>query len=188
MYGSHLPNTIIVHTTRILTSKVWYHISLYNEQCKLAIHFAEHNFGPFGHIFFVIASFEPESKTLFRVLFSSLCIQIFVFYYFGIYRIFIFLARPVKRTSKQLFTSLHPRGLEKPEIDYTGQSTPSAMVCTCIRLYMAKHTRGTRVRVKNRYFEKFKIYISTRRIQTKLSTRKRFNTRSILLTLTPTTC
>jgi hypothetical protein len=32
-------------TTRILTSKVWYHILLYNEQCKLAIHFAEHNFG-----------------------------------------------------------------------------------------------------------------------------------------------
>jgi hypothetical protein len=71
------------------------------EQCKLAIHFAEHNFGPFGHIFFVIVLFEPESETtLFRVLLSSLCLQIFIFY-FGIYRIFIFLARPMKRTSKQ---------------------------------------------------------------------------------------
>ena len=56
-----------------------------NEQCKIAIHFAEHNFGPFGHIFFVIVLFEPESKTLFRVLFSSLCLQIFTFY-FGTYR------------------------------------------------------------------------------------------------------
>jgi hypothetical protein len=53
--------------TLINTIKVWYHISLYKEQCKLAIHFAEHNFGPFGHIFFVIVLFEPESKTLLRV-------------------------------------------------------------------------------------------------------------------------
>ena len=37
--------------------------------------FAEHNFGPFGHIFFVIVLFKPESKTLFRMLFSSLCLE-----------------------------------------------------------------------------------------------------------------
>jgi hypothetical protein len=50
-------------------------------------------------------------------------------------------------------------------------------------LYMAKHTRGASVRVKTRYFEKFKINIFTLcRIQTKLSTRKHLNTRSILLT------
>jgi hypothetical protein len=61
------------------------------------MHFAEHNFGPFGHIFFVIVLLEPESKTLFIVLFSSLCLQIFIFY-FSIYTIFIFLARPMKRT------------------------------------------------------------------------------------------
>jgi hypothetical protein len=36
-------------------------------------------------------------------------------------------------------------------------------------------------RERPRYLEKFKINISTRRIQTKLSTRKRLNTRSILL-------
>jgi hypothetical protein len=42
----------------------------------------------------------------------------------------------------------------------------------------------TRVRVKTQYFEKFKINISTGRIQTKFSTRKRLNTRSILLRLT----
>jgi hypothetical protein len=34
---------------------------------------------------------------------------------------------------------------------------------------------------KTRYFEKFKINISSRRIHTKLSTRKRLNTKSILL-------
>ena len=39
----------------------------------------------------------------------------------------------------------------------------------------------TRVRVKTRYLEKFKINISTRRIHTKLSTRKRLNTKSVLL-------
>ena len=30
---------------------------------------------------------------------------------------------------------LHPRGLEKPEIDSTGQSTPSGMVCTYWAIY-----------------------------------------------------
>ena len=40
----------------------------YMEQCKLAIHFAENNFGSFGHIFFVIVLFEPESKTPLSVL------------------------------------------------------------------------------------------------------------------------
>ena len=93
--STHLPNTITFSSTRILI-QVWYHISQYNKQCKLAIHFAEHNFGPFGHIFFVIIVLEPEWKTLFIVLFSSLCLGIFIFY-FGIYRIFIFLARRLKQ-------------------------------------------------------------------------------------------
>ena len=92
--STYLPNTITFSSTRILI-QVWYHIS-YNKQCKLAIDFAEHNFGPFGHIFFVIILLEPESKTLFIVLFSSLCLGIFIFY-FGIYRIFIFLARRSKQ-------------------------------------------------------------------------------------------
>ena len=42
----------------------------------------------------------------------------------------------------------------------------------------------TRVWVKTRYLEKFKINISSGPIQTKFSTRKRLNTRSILLILT----
>jgi hypothetical protein len=45
--------------------------------------FAEHNFGPFLDIFFIIVLFESQSKTLFRVLFSSLYRQICIFY-FGI--------------------------------------------------------------------------------------------------------
>jgi hypothetical protein len=65
----------------VIIHSLYYSISL--EQCKVAIHLADHNFGPFGHIFFVIVLFEPESKTLFRVLFSSLCLQICIFY-FGI--------------------------------------------------------------------------------------------------------
>jgi hypothetical protein len=41
------------------------------------------NFGPFQPIFFVIVLFESQSKTLFRVLFASLYLQIHIFY-FGI--------------------------------------------------------------------------------------------------------
>jgi hypothetical protein len=93
--STHLPNTITFSSTRILI-QLWYHIS-YNKQCTLAIHFAKHNFGPFGHIFFVIILLGPESKTLFIVLFSSLCLGIF-FFYFGIYRIFIFFSAAIKTT------------------------------------------------------------------------------------------
>ena len=46
------------------------------EKCKhcitKVIPFTEHNFGPFGHIFFVVVLFDSQSKTLFPVLFSSL--------------------------------------------------------------------------------------------------------------------
>jgi hypothetical protein len=61
------------------SSGVIIHYSL--EQCKLAIHLAEHNFGPFGQTFFVIVLFEPESKALFRVLFLSLSLHICIFYF-----------------------------------------------------------------------------------------------------------
>jgi hypothetical protein len=44
------------------------------------IPFAEHNFGPFQDTFFVIVLFESQSKTLFRVVFPSLYLQIFIFY------------------------------------------------------------------------------------------------------------
>ena len=47
---------------------------------RLAIPFAENNFGPFEHIVFVIVLFESPSKTLLRVLFASLYLQICIFY------------------------------------------------------------------------------------------------------------
>jgi hypothetical protein len=60
---------------------ILYQITQLSEQkYKLAIPFAENNFGPFEHIVFVIVLFESPSKTLFRVLFASLYLQICIFY------------------------------------------------------------------------------------------------------------
>ena len=47
--------------------------------------------------------------------------------------------------------------------------------------YWPSITQYTRVRVKPDIFEKFKINISARCIHTKLSTRKRLNTKNLLL-------
>jgi hypothetical protein len=59
---------------------ILYQITQLSEQkYKLAIHFAENNFGPFEHLVFVIVVFEYPSKTLFRVLFASLYLQICIF-------------------------------------------------------------------------------------------------------------
>jgi hypothetical protein len=120
---------------------VSYFIILYiNEQYELAIHFAEHNFDPFGHIFFVIVLFEPECKTLFRVLFLSLCLQ-------NLQNIYIFSA--AKRTSKQrAVTPVYILG-HRIKISYRStlfcvlgvvnrfcrSKSPSGMVCMCIRLF-----------------------------------------------------
>jgi hypothetical protein len=49
---------------------------------------------------------------------------------------------------------------------------------------ISKHKRLCDRGLKTRYFEKFEINISTCRIQTKLSTSKRLNTRNISLLLT----
>ena len=51
-----------------------------NQQYRLAIPFAEYNFGPFGRIFFVRDLFESLSKVLFRVIFSRLYLEICIFY------------------------------------------------------------------------------------------------------------
>ena len=62
---------------------VYYQITRLSEQKygRLAIPCAENNFGPFEHIAFVIVLFESPSKTLFRVLFASLYLQICIFYH-----------------------------------------------------------------------------------------------------------
>jgi hypothetical protein len=60
---------------------IYYQITQLSEQkYRLAIPFAENNFGPFERIVFVIVLFESPSKTLFRVLFASLYLQICIFY------------------------------------------------------------------------------------------------------------
>ena len=60
---------------------ILYQITQLSEQkYRLAIPFAENNFGPFEHIVFVIVLFESPSKTLFRVLFPRLYLQICIFY------------------------------------------------------------------------------------------------------------
>jgi hypothetical protein len=61
---------------------VYYQITRLSEQkYRKAIPFAENNFGPFKYIVFVIVLFESPSKTLFRVLFESLYLQISIFYH-----------------------------------------------------------------------------------------------------------
>jgi cellulose synthase/poly-beta-1,6-N-acetylglucosamine synthase-like glycosyltransferase len=66
-----------------LNAIVYYQINtrLSEQKYRLAIPFAENNFGPFKHIAFVIALFASPSKTLFRVLFASLYLQICIFYH-----------------------------------------------------------------------------------------------------------
>jgi hypothetical protein len=64
------------------------------EKCKQciskAVPFAEHNFGPFEHIFFVVVLFDSQSKTLFTVLFSFFMLVALVFHllfrYFNLLR------------------------------------------------------------------------------------------------------
>jgi hypothetical protein len=53
---------------------------LSEQQYRLAVPFAENNFGPFEDIVFVTVFLESPLKTLFRVLFASLYLQIYIFY------------------------------------------------------------------------------------------------------------
>jgi hypothetical protein len=66
---------------------VYYQITRLSEQkYRLAIHFAENNFGPFKHIAFVIVLFESPSKTLVRV-------QACIFKFASFITVFPFLVR-----------------------------------------------------------------------------------------------
>jgi hypothetical protein len=62
-------NTIILYQITQLSAQKY----------RLAIPFTENNFGPFEHIVFVIVLLESPSKTLSRVLFASLYLQICIF-------------------------------------------------------------------------------------------------------------
>jgi hypothetical protein len=60
---------------------ILYQITQLSEQkYRLAIHFAENDFGPFEHIVFVIVLLESPLKILFIVVFASLYLQICIFY------------------------------------------------------------------------------------------------------------
>ena len=76
--------------------------------------------------------------------------------------------------------------LQRSEMDSTGQIAPIRVSFTSSRLkelLIGQVLRNTRacVRVEPDIFEKFKINISARSIHTKLSTRKCFNTKNLLL-------
>jgi hypothetical protein len=67
-----------------------YQITQLSEQkYRLVIPFAENNFGPFAHIVFVIVLFESPSKTLLRVLFASLYLQICIFYQYILFLVWL---------------------------------------------------------------------------------------------------
>ena len=73
--------------------------------------------------------------------------------------------------------------LERPEMDSQGQIAPTRVSLTSSRLQellLANYCAMYAIASKTRHLEKFKINISTCRIQTKFCTRKRLNTKSIL--------
>ena len=78
---------------------------------------------------------------------------------------------------------LYRMTLERPEMDSQGQTARTRVSLTSSRpqeLLIGQLLRNVRKCSKTRHLEKFKINISTCRIQTKFCTRKRLNTKSIL--------
>ena len=73
-----IPNDSYIVIINSHCSDLW---AFESQTRRLAIPFAENNFGPFEHIIFAIVLFESPSKTLFRVLFASLYLQICIFYH-----------------------------------------------------------------------------------------------------------
>jgi hypothetical protein len=168
---------------------IYYQIMQLSEQkYRLAIPFAENNFGPFEHVVFVIVLFESPSKTLFRVLFASLYHQIYIFYQY------ISISCPTVSSK-----------WANPNRKYDRKPSKQCDVCIVWPCKCQKWIRKVKLNLhawvwrhpghrsfllanyctmyssasKTRHLEKFKINISTRGIQTKFCTRKRLNTRSI---------
>ena len=79
---------------------------------------------------------------------------------------------------------LYRMTLQRPEMNSQGQIAPTRVSLSVIPATGASYwpiiAQCTQFASKTRYLEKFKINISTRRIQTKFCTRKRLNTESIL--------
>jgi hypothetical protein len=168
---------------------IYYQITQLSEQkYRLAIPFAENNFGPFDHIVFVLVLFESPSKTLIRVLFASLYLQICIFYQY-----IPFLVRLWARS--ELIPTGNTTENRQNNATYVSYDPAEARNefarsnCTYTREFDVIPATGasywpiiaqcTQVRVKPDHLEKLKINISTHRIQTKFCTRKRLNTESI---------
>jgi hypothetical protein len=127
--------------------------------------------------------FESQSKTLFRVLFSSLYLQIPIFY-FGIstYVNFTWQVRPeIHFRSAKTLHCLNQIAREMSEIDSKSQITPAVWFAHASghRCFLMANFSVWRAHAsKTRIFWKIQNkYISTGHIQTKFSTRKRLNTR-----------
>jgi hypothetical protein len=138
-----------------------------NKMYHKGILFAEHNFGPFQGILF-----ESQSKT-------------------GISKYLNFMreVRPeIHFRSAKTLHCLNPNARKTSENDSKGQITPavwfahaSGYRCSLLANFSVWWARAS----KNPIFWKIQNkYISTGRIQTKFSTRKRLNTRNISLRLT----
>jgi hypothetical protein len=165
---------------------IYYQITQLSEQkYRLAIPFAENNCGPFEHIVFVIVLFESPSKTLFRVLFASLYLQICIFYHgisISCLTVSSKWANPNRKCDVCIVWPYKcQKWIQKVKLHlHAWVWRPPGHRSFLLANYCAMYASAS----KTRHFEKFKINISTRRIQTKFCTRKRLNTRSISLGLT----
>jgi hypothetical protein len=158
---------------------ILYQITQLSEQkYRLAIPFAENNFGPFEHIVFVMVLFESPSKPLLRVLFASLYLQICIFYQYISFLVQLWARSeliPTGNTSEN--RQNRQKWIRKVKLHlhawvWRHPGHRSFLLANYCAMYASAS--------KTRHIEKFKINICTRRIQTKFCTRKRLNTRSIL--------
>jgi hypothetical protein len=86
---------------------------LSEQKYRLAIPFAEHNFGPFGRNFFVIVLFQSLSKTLLRVSFTSLYLQVCTFSFITVTHLY----QAILATNVGLIFVVHSSRLPIPDKD-----------------------------------------------------------------------
>jgi hypothetical protein len=164
-------------------------MQLSEQKYRLAVPFAENNFGPFEQIVFVIVLLESPLKTLFRVLFASLYLQICIFYQYISILVRLWAQSeliPTGNTTENCqnnatLVSYDPgkarNGFRRSNCTYTCEFD---VIPATGASYWPIIAQCMQFASKTRYLEKFKINISTLRIQMKFCTRKRLNTESIL--------
>jgi hypothetical protein len=112
--------------------------ALSEQKYRLVIPFAENNFGPFAHIVFVIVLFESPSKTLLRVLFASLYLQICIFYQYIPFLVRLWARSeliPTGNTNETVKTMrrMSRMTLQRPEMNSQGQIAPTRVSLTSSR-------------------------------------------------------